>query len=76
MQPSPDPGVAVLVGAAGIQTVIQMNGPQPLQSDGPVKFRQNAVHIVNDVIPGVGNVAGVQTDAYLPRQFHPVQNFP
>ena len=57
----PDPGVAVLVGAAGIQTVIQMNSPQPLQSDGPVKFRQNAVQIVNDVIPGVGNVAGVQT---------------
>ena len=71
-----DGGVAVLVGAAGIQTVIQMNGPQPLQSDDPVKFRQNAVQIVNDVIPGVGNVAGVQTDAYLPRQFHPVQNFP
>ena len=64
------------MGAAEIQTVIQMNGPQPLQSDGPVKFRQNAVQIVNDVIPGVGNVAGVQTDAHLPRQLHPIQNLP
>ena len=36
----PDPGVAVLVGAAGIHTVIQMNSPQPLRWPGQIPSKR------------------------------------
>ena len=64
------------LGAHGVQTVVQVEGLQTVQADDPVKLRQNTVQIPGHIVPGIGDVAGIQTDPHLLRQRYPVQNFP
>ena len=61
---------------AGILAVVQMNRLQPPEADDAVKFCQHAVQVVDDVVSSVGHVAGVQADAHLAGELHPVQNGP
>ena len=69
-----DAGVAVLLCAAGVETVVDMNGLQAVKTDHPVKFRQHAVQTMDDVIPRVGHMAGVQTNAHLIGELYPVKD--
>ena len=57
--------MAVLVGSDWIFAVIQMDSLQSVQTDYAVKFLQDAVQVVYDIITGIPYMAGVQTDSYL-----------
>ena len=58
-----DQGVAVLMGAQGVQAVVDVHRLEAVQADGPVEFLQYAVQVAGDVIAPVGDVAGVQAPA-------------
>ena len=71
-----DAGVAVLVGAQRVHAVVDVDGLQPLQPDNAVELRQHAVDVARDVVPRVGDVAGVHAHAHLGVQRHAVQYLP
>ena len=71
-----DAGVAILFRAAGVETVVDVDGLQSVKADHPVELRQHPVQIVNDIVPGVGHMAGIQTHAQFIGKLHPVKNFP
>ena len=60
-----DAGMAVLVRAAGVETVIEVDGAQARKADYAVKLREHPVEVPGDVIARVAYVAGVETDAEL-----------
>ena len=62
--------------AAIIQTVVQVNGFQTIQTDYFVKFRKYTIQIANDVIACVPYMTGIQANAQLLRKLHPVQDLP
>ena len=71
-----DAGMAILVGAPWVQTVVDVDGSQPVKADDPVELRQHPVQVVRDVVPCIGHMAGVQTHPQLIRQCHPVDDLP
>ena len=62
--------------AAGVQAVIEVHSPQPVEADHAVKLRQNPVQIVNKVISGIGHMTGVKTDVHLIPLLHAVPDLP
>ena len=68
--------MAVLVGAQGVHAVVDVHSLQPVEADDPVELRQHAVDVPGDVIPRVGDVAGVHADAQPVAQRHAVHDLP
>ena len=64
------------MGTQGVHAVVDMQGLEPVQSQYPVELLQNALQIVDHIIPAVGHMAGVEADAQLIAQFHPVNDGP
>ena len=60
-----DARMAVFVGSAGIQAVVEVDGTQAVEADDAVKFREHAVEVMDDVIASVPDVAGVKADAEM-----------
>lgn len=71
-----DAGVTILAGTAGVETVVDVDGPQAVKADDPVERRQHAVQIADDVVPGIGHVAGVEAHPQLLPKRHPVEDLP
>ena len=71
-----DGGVAVLVGAHGVLAVIDVHGADAFQPHCLVKGRQHPVQVAGDIVARVADVAGVQANAQLVAQRHPVDDFP
>ena len=70
----PDAGMAVLMRAAGIQAVVQMDGFQPVEADDLVELAHHAVEVSRYVIACVPDMARVQADAHVVGQLHAVDN--
>ena len=68
--------VPVLPGAGWVLAVVEVDSLQPVQADDLVKLCQHAVQIADDVVSAVGDMAGIQTDAHVILELHPVQNLP
>ena len=66
--PFADFRMTVFVGTAFVQTVVKMNGIQPVQADHPVKFGEHFVQMIDNIISGVPDMTGVKTDADLDRK--------
>ena len=66
--------MAVLMRAAGIQTVVQMDGFQPVDADDLVELAHYAVEVSRYVIARVPNMARVQTHAHVVGQLHAVDD--
>ncbi len=69
-----DPGVAVLAAAARVEAVVEMDGAQPLQADDRIELGQDPVEIVDNVVPGIMDVTGVETDPHLVLQDDPIED--
>ncbi|MNN84716.1 hypothetical protein D3C81_2019120 [compost metagenome] len=54
--------MAVLACSARIFAVIDVDHAQPLETDNLIKLTQDTVQIANNIISGIMDVAGVQTD--------------
>ena len=68
--------VAVLMRAAGVLAVVEMNRTQTLQADYLVKAGQHPVQVLHQIIAPVPDMAGVQADAQLVLQLHTVDDLP
>ena len=66
--------MAVLVRAARVQAVVQVDGAQLVKPDDLVELVDNAVQVVRDVVPGVPYVAGVKANAHVVGQLHAVDD--
>ena len=66
--------VAILMGAAGIFGVVQMDRVQTVYADHPVKFRNHAVCVLFQRIACIGNVACIKahTDVRLKFRLHQI----
>lgn len=56
-------GVAVFMTAALVLTVIEMNGLETAEADDAVKFRQDLIKMLLNVIAAVPDMAGIEADA-------------
>ena len=66
--------VAVLAAAQRIHAVVKVDGAQAVEADYPVEVFQHAVEVVDQIIAGVVQVAGVEADAHFLLQHHAVEN--
>lgn len=57
--PAADDLVTVLVGTAGILGVVDVHGLEAIEPHHAVELGQNAVEVVHDVVPAVGNMTGI-----------------
>ena len=69
-----DAGVAVLVAAARVLAVIEMDGLEARKADDAVELRQHLVEVLADVVTAVPDVAGVEADAELCAEFDAVDD--
>ena len=53
-----------------IFAVVNVNGKEAGKADDLVKLSQNAIQIMDYVISGIVNMAGIETDTYLVRKRH------
>ena len=70
----PDFRVAVLVGTARIQGIVDMECLQMRQAHNPLEFSQHPIQVIHNIITAVVDVAGVQTDTYFGLQLRPEQS--
>ena len=68
-----DVGVSVLMSTSDILGVIDVHHSQSVQTDDLVKFLQDTVK-VSEIITGIMNVTGIQTDTDLILQFNVVDD--
>ena len=66
--------MAVLMAAERILAVVDVNRLQFFQTDDPVKFLQHLVQMMDDIVTGVIDMAGIQTDTHFLRQPDSVQD--
>ena len=76
--PAADDLVTVLVGTAGILGVVDVHGLEAIESHHAVELGKNAVEVVHDVVPAVGNMTGIQAHAEHvgPRKLGPSRGHP
>ena len=58
-----DAFMAVLMAGKGILGIVQMQCPELVQAHDPVKFIQNPIQIMDNVITRIVDMAGIQTNA-------------
>ena len=71
-----DACMAVFVSAKRIQAVIQVDGAQTGKTDDAVKFGENLIQVIDDVIAAIPDMAGIQADTEMVGEFNAVDDFP
>ena len=66
--------VSVFMGTARILRVVQVQCPQSVQADHPVKLGQHPVQILCQRVPAIAHMTGIQAHADLVLQLHTVYN--
>ena len=59
--------MSVFMAPHRIHTVVQMNSTQPGKADDLIEGIQNFVQPVNQIVPAVGDMAGVKTHSHFIR---------
>ena len=60
-----DAGVPILVRTGWILAVVDVQRFEVIQSDDTVEFSEYSIKVVDDIISGIADVAGVHTDSNL-----------
>ena len=71
----PELFMPVLMRAAGVFAVVQMQRLQSVKADHAVEFSQHAVQIVYNVVSRVRHMARIEADADLILKLHPLYDF-
>ena len=71
-----DACMAVFVSAKRIQAVIQVDGAQTGKTDDAVKFGENLIQVIDDVIAAIPDMAGIQADTEMVGELNAVDDFP
>ena len=58
-------GVTVLFGSQGISGIVEMNRPEMLQPNHPIKLSQNTLGTAGNVVAGIPDVTGIQSNMKL-----------
>lgn len=69
-----DFGMTIFAACERVHTVIEMERLDAVETDEAIKFIQNAVKIIHDIVSGIVHMATVHADADLIFQNHAVYN--
>ena len=69
-----DTGVAVLACTEWIQAVVKMNGLQAANADDAIESFEYPVKVIDDVVAGIVDVAGIETNPHFFLKRHAIEN--
>ena len=72
--PFADARMAVFAGGAHVETVVEVDGMEVGQPDHAIELVKDAVEVIDDVVAGIPDVAGIETDAELFLAVHAVDD--
>lgn len=65
MRPSPMRAMAIFMGTAFVERVVDVQGTQPIQPDHAVEFLEHAIQIIRNVISRIPYMTGIEANPQM-----------